>query len=59
MKRESENKGGCPVCGYPEDECVCCPECGHVCPLDAGEDFCPVCSPRLPGRPGEGEKGEE
>jgi len=20
-------------------------ECGHECPLDAGEDYCPVCSP--------------
>jgi hypothetical protein len=35
----------CPVCTYPLSECVCCTECGHDCPLDAGEAFCPVCSP--------------
>lgn len=35
----------CPVCTYPLPECVCCAECGHDCPLDAGEPFCPVCSP--------------
>jgi len=35
----------CPVCTYPADECVCCTECGHDCPLEAGELYCPVCSP--------------
>ncbi|OGP15291.1 MAG: hypothetical protein A2054_02440 [Deltaproteobacteria bacterium GWA2_55_10] len=35
----------CPVCTYPADECVCCAECGHDCPLEAGEPYCPVCSP--------------
>ncbi|MFQ5441290.1 MAG: hypothetical protein ACE5EB_01025 [Thermodesulfobacteriota bacterium] len=38
----------CRVCGKPVDDCVCCPECGHVCPLDMGEDYCPVCSPKKP-----------
>ncbi len=33
----------CKVCNNVESECVCCPECGHDCPLDVGEDFCPVC----------------
>ncbi|MCK5236123.1 MAG: hypothetical protein KAR06_03975 [Deltaproteobacteria bacterium] len=36
----------CPVCGNNTDECVCCAECGHDCPLDIGEEFCPVCSPK-------------
>ena len=45
----------CPVCENPVSECVCCPECGHVCALDEGELYCPVCSPRRPG--GEPEKG--
>lgn len=35
----------CPVCTNPITECVCCTECGHACPLDAGEPYCPVCSP--------------
>ncbi len=33
----------CEVCHNVESACVCCPECGHECPLDAGESFCPVC----------------
>ncbi len=42
----------CEQCGKPEDECVCCPECGHECPLDAGEDYCPVCSPSVEEKKG-------
>ncbi len=33
----------CKVCNNVESECVCCPECGHDCPLDVGEEFCPIC----------------
>jgi len=36
----------CPVCKQPIDECICCPECGHVCLLDQGELYCPVCKPK-------------
>lgn len=35
----------CPVCANRMEDCVCCPECGHECALDAGEAYCPVCSP--------------
>lgn len=35
----------CPVCQYPLDQDVCCPECGHDCLLEKGEPYCPVCSP--------------
>lgn len=35
----------CPVCGQPSRDCSCCPECGHICSLDYGEPFCPVCLP--------------
>jgi rubrerythrin len=35
----------CPVCGKRVDDCVCCPECGHVCALDEGGLHCPVCGP--------------
>ena len=35
----------CPECGNRLDDCVCCPECGHVCALDSGELNCPVCGP--------------
>jgi len=35
----------CPVCKEQTDKCVCCPECGHVCLLDMGELYCPVCKP--------------
>jgi len=35
----------CPVCDNPLDQCTCCPEWGHVCLLDLGELFCPVCRP--------------
>ena len=37
--------GVCPVCKLPIMECICCPERGHVCPLDQGDSYCPVCSP--------------
>ncbi len=33
----------CEICNNVESACVCCPECGHDCPLDLGENFCPVC----------------
>jgi hypothetical protein len=35
----------CQICGNRTEECICCPECGHVCALDAGELYCPVCGP--------------
>lgn len=48
MERKELNEpreGYCPVCTNTLSECVCCTECGHDCPLDAGERYCPVCSP--------------
>lgn len=36
----------CEVCKKPLNECVCCPECGHICDLDKGEYYCPVCFPK-------------
>lgn len=44
-KQEREDEERCQVCGYPQKDCICCPECGHVCPNDVGESYCPVCSP--------------
>ncbi len=35
----------CEVCKKPSEECTCCPECGHICSLDYGEPYCPVCLP--------------
>ena len=35
----------CEVCKKPIQECICCPECGHICSLDSGELYCPVCFP--------------
>ena len=35
----------CHVCEKPADECTCCAECGHICSLDLGEPYCPVCFP--------------
>ncbi|MCK5139421.1 MAG: hypothetical protein KAQ85_06235, partial [Thermodesulfovibrionia bacterium] len=37
----------CDVCEKPEEECICCPECGHICSLDNGELYCPVCFPEI------------
>jgi hypothetical protein len=38
----------CPVCGNRQEDCVCCPECGHECLLNQGEMYCPVCGPVKP-----------
>jgi len=35
----------CDVCEKPIEECICGPECGHICSLDSGENYCPVCLP--------------
>ena len=35
----------CDECGSPVSECVCCSGCGHVCPRDLGELYCPICLP--------------
>jgi hypothetical protein len=35
----------CEICENPIDKCVCCAECGHICSLDSGELYCPVCFP--------------
>jgi hypothetical protein len=35
----------CAICKEPAEKCICCPECGHVCSLDYGEIYCPVCFP--------------
>lgn len=44
----------CPVCTYRAEDCVCCAECGHDCPLDAGLPYCPVCSPQASRKDGGG-----
>ncbi len=46
----------CPVCKNRITDCVCCPECGHVCARDQGELYCPVCGPAKP-EPGQGVGG--
>ncbi|HLE08136.1 MAG TPA: hypothetical protein VI914_00725 [Thermodesulfobacteriota bacterium] len=51
MKKPKEDI--CPNCGNRVDECVCCPECGHVCALKDGELYCPVCGPVKPKEEGE------
>ena len=33
----------CSLCGKSPAECICCPECGHLCALDSGGDYCEVC----------------
>ena len=38
----------CPVCGNSKAECICCPECGHVCAQDNDGMYCPVCGPASP-----------
>jgi len=38
----------CPECKMRADECMCCPECGHVCVLSEDELYCPVCGPVKP-----------
>jgi hypothetical protein len=35
----------CAVCGQPAKDCVCCEPCGHICPRDLGEPYCPICLP--------------
>jgi hypothetical protein len=37
----------CDICEKVNEECICCPECGHICSLDIGESYCPVCFPEL------------
>jgi len=37
----------CEVCEKPIKKCICCPECGHICSLDRGGYYCPIC---LPGK---------
>ncbi len=34
------------VCEKPIKECICCPECSHICSLEHGEYYCPVCFPK-------------
>jgi hypothetical protein len=41
----------CKDCGETPAKCVCCESCGHVCPLDMGEQYCPICLPE-PGTGG-------
>ncbi|MEK7308553.1 MAG: tRNA adenosine(34) deaminase TadA [Nitrospirota bacterium] len=36
----------CQICEKSTEECICCPECGHICGLDNGENYCPVCFPK-------------
>lgn len=43
----------CPVCKKSVDDCICCPECGHVCVMNEGELYCPVCGPVKPSDEGE------
>lgn len=35
----------CKQCGMRVEDCLCCPECGHICAIDQGEPYCPVCGP--------------
>lgn len=46
---KNNQKELCPVCKNPVEDCVCCPECGHMCLLDQGELNCPVCGPKKQG----------
>ena len=39
----------CNICDNPIDKCICCEEWGHICPLDLGELFCPICKPEPAG----------
>ena len=41
----TKNVKTCFVCEKPVYECECCAECGHICSLDYGELYCPVCFP--------------
>ncbi len=43
----------CPSCGKRVEDCVCCPECGHACALNAEGLYCPVCGPVKPRDEGE------
>src|SRR3989338_8522156 len=36
----------CQICEKSTEKCICCPECGHICGLDNGENYCPVCFPK-------------
>lgn len=35
----------CELCEKPIEKCECCEGCGHICPRDLGELYCPVCFP--------------
>ncbi|MBI5345435.1 MAG: hypothetical protein HZB83_08920 [Deltaproteobacteria bacterium] len=48
IKKVSKIEEVCPVCENRIEDCVCCPECGHVCDLNAGGLLCPVCGPVEP-----------
>jgi len=48
IAKETRHVEVCPVCGNNEAECICCPECGHVCAHDSGGIYCPVCGPAKP-----------
>jgi len=41
----ADNPEICEICEEPIDKCICCSECGHICSLDYGELYCPVCFP--------------
>jgi hypothetical protein len=41
----SKDPETCEICENPVDECICCDGCGHICMLDYGEPYCPVCFP--------------
>ena len=43
-----QEKDICPVCEMPLKDCVCC-GCGHACPRELGEAYCPICLPE-PGK---------
>jgi len=48
---DTKEVDSCPVCILPMIDCICCPGWGHVCPLDEGEAYCPVCLPELKDGP--------
>jgi hypothetical protein len=37
----------CDICEKTNEEHICCPECGHICSLDTGESYYPVCFPEI------------
>jgi hypothetical protein len=41
-----KNREICEICEKKVDDCICCPECSHICDLDYGKYYCPICFPK-------------